>query len=255
MRVKSYCGHQICVDIGEKPIKRVIDHFNIKLEMGKFTVLFGVNGAGKSTLLSAMAKVTSLSDGSIRHVLDSDDNINSNINIAFLHQDYRKTNHPWRNVYQNVTFPLEFSGKIIDTIKIKRIIKCFLPELKGNEYPYLLSGGQQQLLALSRAFASEADLILSDEAMGAVDVARGYQTIQKIDRLWRSNPVPILWVSHNVDEGVLLADEILLMTKRGQMSKILKNEMERPRSIDMLDSTEHRSLRRQIIDFLMSEST
>lgn len=256
MKVQSITAKDVIIDFGTPPAqtRRVIELLNLTVETGRFTTLFGVNGSGKSTLVSAFAQLISPTQGEVKFNYADRQQKSIKHRAALLHQDYRRTNFPWLNVFGNVKLALDLARMSARDDEIYSITKSFLPELTGNEFLYHLSGGQQQLVSVARAFAAYADVILADEALSALDAARSFHTIEIIDRIWCTRPVPVLWVSHNLDEGILLADSIALLSKKERkISQILPNKLPRPRTVAMLTSDTHQCLRREVIEFLRGE--
>jgi NitT/TauT family transport system ATP-binding protein len=178
--------------------------------------------------------------------------------VALLHQDYRQTNFPWASALENVTYPLRFTGVPADVRNLKgtRVLAEFLPEVAPDHRAYELSGGQQQLLAISRALAAEPDILLGDEPLSAIDTIRGLRAIQAIEQAWQTSRFTMIWISHDIDEALLLGDSLALLSQRKRgFDKIITNPLPRPRTPTDLAHPEMARLKAEILEFLLSESS
>lgn len=235
----------------------VLSEVSFALDAGKVLSILGTNGSGKTTLLSCIAGLAKPSGGSVKieHTLSTDGP--SEPKIALLHQDYRQTNFPWASALENVTYPLRFTGISADvrSLKGKQVLADFLPEVAPERRAYELSGGQQQLLAIARALAAEPDIILGDEPLSAIDSIRGIRAIQAIEQAWQSSRFTMIWISHDIDEALLLGDSLALLSRRKRgFDRIIANPLPRPRTATDLARPEMAGLKAEILEFLLSES-
>lgn len=236
---------------------KVISELSFSVPWSNVFSVLGTNGSGKSTLLSAIAGLIHPLSGSVNIEPVTLNHYANKPTIAFLHQDYRLTNYPWASVMENITFPLRFQG--IDSNQRYRrgqeVLKQIIPEIDPRKRSWELSGGQQQLLALSRAIVSEPDVLIADEPLSAADSIRGMKAIHAIQKVWESNKIPMIWVSHNIDEAILLGDTIgLLSGKNRGFDLILENPLKRPRNFHDLERPEITRLKARIFDFLLSDN-
>jgi ABC-type nitrate/sulfonate/bicarbonate transport system ATPase subunit len=174
-----------------------------------------------------------------------------------LHQDYRQTNLPWASAERNVAFPLLLTGISTGEAygRARNMLSILLPEVGASHPCFELSGGQQQLLALARALIAKPDAVLGDEPMSAVDAVRRVRSIRALTEEWRRHRVPVLWVSHDVEEALLLADRIVLLSRqRRRVEMITDNPIEAAsRSIEALGEREVQLLKAAIMAHLVKD--
>jgi NitT/TauT family transport system ATP-binding protein len=131
----------------------------------------------------------------------------------------------------------------------------FMPDVNPGDRCYSLSGGEQQLVSILRSTTIEPDVMLLDEPFSALDQQRSWHMALHVERIWTARPIPTVFVSHDVDEAILLADEVLLMSNRGKIEGAVRNTLPRPRKIDMLTSSEHLRCRHEVISFLRQQNS
>jgi ABC-type nitrate/sulfonate/bicarbonate transport system ATPase subunit len=233
---------------------QVLHDVSLRLRPGKVTVLFGANGSGKSTLAMTVASLLKPTQGSVSYLGDNGQQ-SEDARIAFIPQNYRVSNFPWLRVRQNAALFADRPDSAGGTLNVGDLLSEFLPELTGSERTYELSGGQQQIVALCRSLAVPGSLLIADEALSALDVARHLSVLDALGRLLPQRSAPTLWISHNLDEGIYLADEIVLLSAKSK-TIVANHAVDRSgtRSIDDLTSGKHATLRAMVLDFLMAES-
>jgi NitT/TauT family transport system ATP-binding protein len=227
-----------------------LENISFSVEQEIF-VLVGANGSGKTTLLSLIAGFTNSDSGNIKV-----EGVETRPIFGYLWQDYRQSNLPWLSVLDNVGFPLVLKGKSKqESRKIaENLINDFAPEISREKPVYQLSGGQQQVVALLRSICAEPDVILADEPFSAFDQRRRWDSIEKFEQIWLRLKKPVVWVSHDIDEALLIADRIGLLSKRTKDLKIMTIGFPRPRvPSELLRSQEFMTQRNEIIDFLSAE--
>ncbi|MEM6490482.1 MAG: ABC transporter ATP-binding protein [Pseudomonadota bacterium] len=186
----------------------VFGNIDLDLQPGEFTVVVGASGAGKSTLLRIVAGLLAPSMGAVdRQVADAPDRRA----VAMVFQEARLM--PWRTVAENVAFGLE--GLAVDKAEAaRRVAECLalvgLADYAGR-WPSALSGGQRQRVGIARALAVRPDLLLMDEPFGALDAITRQGLQDELTRIWRETGCAILFVTHDIDEAVLLGDEVVLL--------------------------------------------
>ena len=186
--------------------------FNLTLRRGAFVSVFGPNGCGKSTLINMMAGILPMDSG---HVL-FDGRPVSQARIGYVFQNYREAVFPWLRAIDNIRYPLKFLP-ISDAERQKRIddlLKSFDVKLDLSLYPYQMSGGQQQLVSIMRALVVDPEVLFLDEPFSALDYEMTLFLREKLQRVLDGRGVTTLLVSHDLDEAVYMADEVLLLTKR-----------------------------------------
>jgi NitT/TauT family transport system ATP-binding protein len=185
---------------------------SIRIRQGVITSLIGPSGCGKTTLLRIIAGLETPTSGSIQ--LDGQVLTGPSPRMAMIFQEYSL--FPWRTILENVAFGLEVQGKLReDRIGIARryLELVGLAPFEKN-FPYELSGGMRQRVAVARALAIEPGVLLMDEPFGALDAQTRNLMQLELQEIWRKTRKTILFVTHSVDEAVFLADRIVVLTER-----------------------------------------
>jgi len=231
---------------------KVFDSLSLELGDDEFTSLIGPNGSGKTTLLNIIASVTRPDSGTVEIRTQH----RGAPHIGFVWQDYRASLLPWYSVAENIAFPLRISGQGRQERKkrAESLLRMFTGDVRAEQRISELSGGQQQLVNVLRSFIDDPDVLLMDEPFSALDQQRRWTLALYVQKAWLAAPKPVLFVSHDIDEGVLLADKILLLSARqGKIQRTLHNPLPRPRTIAMLTAAEHLACRKAVIEFLADE--
>lgn len=199
----------------------VLDNVSLDIEKGEFICLLGPSGCGKSTLLNTLAGFEKINSGSVK-INDSEVKEPSEKNITIF-QNYGLL--PWRNVLKNVELGLE--SKKIPKEERHRIASEYvrLVGLKGFEkrHPRQLSGGQQQRVAIARGLAMNPDILFMDEPFGALDAITRMKLQDDILKISREEKKTIIFVTHDIEEAVFLADRIvIMMADPGRIKSIVK---------------------------------
>ncbi|HWP34131.1 MAG TPA: ABC transporter ATP-binding protein [Thermodesulfobacteriota bacterium] len=195
---------------------------------GEFLVILGPSGCGKSTLLHLLAGLERPTSGEI--LAPAPDGRRKLTGTVF--QEYAL--FPWRTVFQNVVFGPEVRG--VPRAEREAVARALieLVRLKGFEhrYPHELSGGMRQRVALARALANDPAVLLFDEPLAALDAQTRKALQDELVRIWRETGKTFIYVTHSLEEAVLLGDRVVLMTARpGQVKEIVPVELPRPRRI------------------------
>ena len=202
--------------IGEKRID-VLRELNLSIKKDKITVILGRSGCGKTTLLRLIAGLESVSLGEIK--------FKEQAKIGFVFQEPRLM--PFLNVYENIVFPLKKYE--IEAEKINSLISMIgLSDFKFAAVSQL-SGGMSSRVSLARVLAYEANLILMDEPFAALDAFTRASMQAEILKIQASKT--ILFVTHNIDEALFLADEIILLEKGGIKSNYELSNLAKPRDL------------------------
>jgi NitT/TauT family transport system ATP-binding protein len=232
--------------------KVVLSDLNWTFEDGIFTSVVGPNGCGKSTLLNLIGGIMDPDAGEIKITTDH----GRKPAVGYAWQDYRASLLPWLTVGENISFPLRLRGmgRQERLRAAEEALAGFAREINLHHPVYSLSGGQQQLVSLLRAMVSNPDVLLLDEPLSALDQSAGWTMASRIEQMWMQKRMPAIFVSHEIDEAVMLADRIVLMKARGGgVAGTIEHSMPRPRSVKMLTSEEHIRSRGAVIEFLFQE--
>jgi NitT/TauT family transport system ATP-binding protein len=219
---------------------------NVRIQDGEFICILGPSGCGKTTLLRIVAGLESPTSGKI--LMDKTVIDRPNPKLGMIFQDYSL--YPWRTVNENIVFGLELRG--IPKEDMAGVAQKYL-ELAGlsgfgNSYPYELSGGMRQRVAVVRALAVDPSVLLMDEPFGALDAQTRNRLQHDLLEIWDKTKKTILFVTHSVDEAVFLADRIVVLTPRpGHVCEIIPVELERPRD---RTSVEFAKVRRYVLDLI-----
>ena len=219
---------------GKEPnVTRALDGVTLSIEKGEFVAIVGTSGSGKSTLLNMMGGLDVPTSGKI--VVDGKDlsalndeqlTIFRRRKIGFVFQSYNLV--PVLNVYENIVLPVELDGDKPDKKFMKEVVRMLALEDKLNNMPNNLSGGQQQRVAIARAYAVNPKVLLMDEPFSALDAQTRTIMQEELVTLWEKTRLTTLYVTHNIQEAVMLADRVVLLSRRpGKVSKILQIDIPR----------------------------
>jgi NitT/TauT family transport system ATP-binding protein len=217
----------------------------VTLPAGSFTCLLGPSGCGKSTLVRVCAGLQPPTAGRVAWNEQLITAPSAKMGVMF--QDANLM--PWRTVRDNIALPLEIAG--MKTSDRWQIAQNMLPMLGLSDfafaYPGELSGGMRQRVALGRVLVQAPEVLLLDEPFGALDALTREQISLDILRLWEQQRHTVLMVTHDIQEAVLLADRVLVMSQRpGHLIADIAIGLPRPRTPEMLYTADFNGLARQI---------
>ncbi|MDR3602397.1 MAG: ABC transporter ATP-binding protein [Desulfosporosinus sp.] len=224
----------------------VLEGINLEVADGEFVCLVGKSGCGKTTLLRIIAGLEQPSAGEI--LIDNNLVKKPDPLIGMVFQEDRL--FPWRTVRRNVEFGLELRkmAKHYRQQAVEKYLRLVGLESFADALPYELSGGMKQRAAIARALVNEPDVILMDEPFGALDAQTRNQMQEELLEIWVHRSRTVLFVTHSVDEAVMLADRVLVLAPHpGRIQCEYRLSMPRPR--DRL-SNEFIKSRREILEAL-----
>ncbi|WP_287030996.1 ABC transporter ATP-binding protein [Pseudomonas sp. UBA6310] len=226
-----------------------LDRVSFEVPDQQFAVIVGPSGCGKSSLLYLTAGLNEPSEGDIYVGGRKVEGPGADRGMVF--QGY--TLFPWLTVRQNIEFGLKRRGLPQD--EIRTIVEFYLGEVGlakfAEHYPKQLSGGMMQRVAIARALANDPQILLMDEPFGALDSQTRLQMQQLLLQVWGNSKKTVVFVTHDIDEAILLADRIYVMGARpGRIKEILDVPIERPRTLDVVMEPEFIRMKRHILGLL-----
>jgi ABC-type nitrate/sulfonate/bicarbonate transport system ATPase subunit len=208
----------------------VLDNISFNVAEGEFLSIVGPTGCGKTTFLNALSKLIPTTKGNI--FIDGEAADPKKHNISFVFQE--PTCMPWRTVRENVAYGMEVKGFPKDKLaeRLKYILDLVGLTSTADLYPNQVSASMEQRIAVARAFAVNPDLLLMDEPYGQLDVKLRYYLEDELIRLWKTLKATVIFVTHNIEEAVYVAERILVLsTKPTKIKAEVKVDLPRPRSL------------------------
>ncbi len=205
-----------------------MDNVTLQIAKGEFVCLLGPSGCGKTTLLNAIAGFERVSEGSI--TIDGEEVTKPSTSNVTIFQNYGLL--PWRTVQKNVELGLE--GKKLPKQLRREIVTKYISLVGLSDFckshPGQLSGGMQQRVAIARALAVDPEIIFMDEPFGALDALTRMKMQDEISAIWQEQKKTIIFVTHDIEEAVFLADRIVVMTPNpGRIKSIVNVPLARKR--------------------------
>lgn len=229
-----------------------LEDLSLEIPDKEFAVIVGPSGCGKSSLLYLLA---GLHMPTLGHCRIGDSVINgSGADRGMVFQGY--TLFPWLSVQKNVEFGLSLSGMPVS--ERAAIARRFIADVGldgfAEAYPNQLSGGMRQRVALARALANDPEVLLMDEPFGALDSQTRAIMQELLLKVWEQNHKTVLFVTHDIDEALLLGDRVYVMSARpGRIIETIDVEIERPRSVEVITSQYFVEQKRRVLGLLHDE--
>jgi NitT/TauT family transport system ATP-binding protein len=217
-------------DAGSGPPVHALEPIDLEVGENEFVTIVGRSGCGKSTLLRIVAGLIGPTSG--RVVLSGREVTGPRPDVSLVFQ--RPALLPWRNVIDNVMLPVEVLRLDRKASRVRAEELLALVGLEGFEgrRPYELSGGMQQRAALCRSLIHDPSVLLMDEPFAALDALTREELSLELQRIWSEHRKTILFVTHSIQEAVLLADRVVVMTPRpGRIAAEIVVDSPRPRSL------------------------
>ena len=234
-------------NLNGRPIHALKD-VNLQIHKGEFVCLIGASGCGKSTLLRIMGGFEPVSTGSARMYHAPIQEPGPERGMVF--QDYGL--FPWLTVRENIAFGPKQRG--LPAARLKEISDRFVNMVGlgkfADHFPNQLSGGMKQRVSIARALANDCEVLLMDEPFGALDALTREVLQQELLDIWEKTKLTVIFVTHAVEEAVLLADRVVVMTAGpGRVERDYRIPLERPRCIT---APEFNAVRRELTEMLSS---
>jgi NitT/TauT family transport system ATP-binding protein len=228
--------------------------FNLTIKRNEFVVFLGPSGSGKTTLMRMVGGLETPTTGEIR--LDGQPIEEPDRDRGMVFQSY--SSFPWLTVAQNVAYGMKYRLDMTPERKQKRLAHYL--DLVGltdfaDAYPNKVSGGMRQRIAIARTLAAGSDVLLMDEPFGALDAQRREGLQLELRRIQRQDAKTVIFVTHDVDEAVFLADRIIVFSKRP--ARMLEEvdiaaRLGNDRTLELRDSEQFFKLRTEILKFVRS---
>jgi len=228
-----------------------LESIDLAIRSGEFLAIVGPSGCGKSTLLRIVAGLVGASRGDVRVEGARVDRPQTNLGIVFQSPVLLD----WRTALDNVLVQVELRSldpkayrdnalRLLDQIGLKDF---------ADRYPYELSGGMRQRVAIARALIHEAPLLLMDEPFGALDALTREQMRLDLEALWLATHKTVMFITHSIDEAVLLADRVVVMSPRpGRIERTIEIPLPRPRGLAARREPEFVRITEEITDIFLA---
>lgn len=224
-----------------------LKQIDLSIEEGEFVCLLGPSGCGKSTLLSLLEGLNQASEGSVR--IDGKEVKGPGADRAVVFQHYSL--FPWLTAKDNVIFGIKQCKCKYTGTQREKLARTYLENVglgqAADKYPAQMSGGMQQRVAIARALAMEADILLMDEPFGAVDPKLRLELQELISRISKEEGKTVVFVTHDLDEALLLASRIVVM-EPGRIRADLPVTFPSPRKREnLVGNEEYQNIHRELI--------
>lgn len=235
----------------------VFENVNCGIDKGEFVCIIGHSGCGKSTILNVLAGLDTPTSGSV--IMDGKEIVGPSLDRGVVFQNYSLL--PWLSTLQNVSFgvkarwPQWSKAKVLD--HSKRYLEMVGLGSSLGKKPSELSGGMRQRVSIARAFATSPKLLLLDEPFGALDALTRGVIQDELIKIWSETQQTVFMITHDVDEAILLADRILLMSNgpNAQVAESVSISIKRPRQRDtIVQDPAYYKIRNYLVNFLVKRS-
>lgn len=235
----------------------VFEDVNIGLDRGEFVCIIGHSGCGKSTILNVLAGLDSPTSGTV--IMDGREVSGPSLERGVVFQNYSL--FPWLTALDNVCFGVKARWPAWSRKQVTEHSRKFL-EMVGlghslHRKPSQLSGGMRQRVSIARAFATSPKLLLLDEPFGALDALTRGVIQDELLKIWSETHQTVFMITHDVDEAILLADRVLLMTNgpHARVAESVKISLPRPRNRStIIEHPGYYRIRNHLVNFLVSRS-
>ncbi len=228
-----------------------LEQVDLDIGDGEFVAVVGPSGCGKSTLMRLISRLAEPSTGSISVFGETSNLPPPDMGIVFQGHVLL----PWRSILDNVLFPADITGRDRNALKphaLELLESVGLKDFAQN-FPHELSGGMKQRASIARALLMRPKLLLMDEPFGALDALTREQMRVDLEALWLEHKMTVVFITHSIDEAVLLADRVIVMTPRpGRVETILDIGIPRTRGLHARRHPEFLRRSEEITDIFLS---
>jgi nitrate/nitrite transport system ATP-binding protein len=235
----------------------IFESVNFTIEKGQFVCIIGHSGCGKTTILNILAGLDSASSGVV--VMDNREVAGPSLDRGVVFQGHALM--PWLSVMSNIAFAVKSRWPDWNRIQVQTHCQKFIDMvgLTGSEHkkPSQLSGGMKQRVGIARAFAIQPKMLLLDEPFGALDALTRGVIQDELVRICQATHQTVFMITHDVDESILLADRVMLMSNGPDacIAEIVENTLPRPRDRHTIHhDPQYYRIRNHLVDFLVNRS-
>ncbi len=207
----------------------IYENFDLDIPRGKFISIFGPNGCGKSTLINLISGLIPIDSGDVRF----GGKTLAETKIGYVFQNYREALFPWMTAFENIVYALLLRkvARPEAEERVHRLVTHLGVKIDLKLFPYMMSGGQQQLVSIMRALIIEPEVLFLDEPFSALDYEMTLFMREQLQRIFEETGTTMVLVSHDLEEAVYLADYVLLLTRRpGNIASYPLVDIPRPRN-------------------------
>ncbi|MBL9049366.1 MAG: ABC transporter ATP-binding protein [Tabrizicola sp.] len=230
-----------------------IEKIDLDIQPNEFVAVVGTSGCGKSTLLNMVGGLEESTSGQI--TIDGQPVTGPGRDRGFVFQSYSL--FEWMTVAGNIRFALEKS-KLTPAEKTEAVAELIQAVgLRGfeNAWPHQLSGGMKQRVAIARALVYRPSILLMDEPFGALDAQTRGLMQELLLKIWEDHKVTVIFITHDVDEAIFLADRVVVLASRpGLVKSVHAVDLPRPRSPDLLTDPAFMAIKRKVLADIREES-
>ncbi len=226
----------------------ILEDINLSVTAGEFICVLGPSGCGKSTLISILSSLQKPTSG--HYYIDGNEVGSPGLERGVVFQHYSL--FPWLTARENIVFGIRQSRKDISKKECNQVADVYLEKVGLADYgdykPAHLSGGQQQRIAIARALAMNTEILLLDEPFGAIDTKNRHSLQKLISDLHEEEKKTFIFVTHDIEESIVLADRIVFMIPK-QVYKIIDVNISKPKEYEqMRNETDFINLREELVD-------
>ncbi|PLT34457.1 ABC transporter ATP-binding protein [Bacillus sp. V5-8f] len=230
-----------------------LQNIDFTVQQGEFISIVGPSGCGKTTLLEILSGLRQPTTGAVKIKGDIVTGPQKSIGIVFQEE----STFPWRTVLENVAFGLQMQGRSKKEYREQAYRMIELVGLKGfeNSYPYELSGGMRQRVAIARTLVTQPEIVVMDEPFGALDEQTRLILGGELLKIVEQTKATVVLVTHSIQEAALLSDKIVVLSARpGKVKHLIKSTLPKPRDAAALTTPEFAEITQKLWSSLEEES-